>query len=70
MLSLHVMWKSHGLASIESVDKRTQSQELLQEQRDGLLDKLMEYCIGEESTAVNGIKQTVSYLDASSAYLL
>ncbi|TFL03902.1 hypothetical protein BDV98DRAFT_563241 [Pterulicium gracile] len=69
VLSLHVMWKSHGLASIESVDKRTQSQELLQEQRDGLLDKLMEYCIGEESTAVNGIKQT-AFDSALNMYML
>ena len=59
-LTLHIMWKTRGLTAAEdpSPDEAKHQQNLV-EQRESLLEKLVEYAIGGRSNAVEGVKRSV-----------
>ncbi|KAF8717150.1 hypothetical protein AX14_012211 [Amanita brunnescens Koide BX004] len=58
-LTLHIMWKARGLTGTEdpSQDDVRYRQKLV-EQRESLLEKLIEYAIGGRSNAVEGVKRS------------
>ncbi len=58
---LHVLWKTKGLpAEDDPTPDEIQYKELLKEQRESLLEKLVEYAIGTQSNTVEGVKRAVS----------
>jgi len=58
---LHVLWKTKGLpAEDDPTPDEIQYKELLTEQRESLLEKLVEYAIGTQSNTVEGVKRAVS----------
>jgi cohesin complex subunit SA-1/2 len=61
-LTLHIMWKARGLTATEdpSQDGVRYRQKLV-EQRESLLEKLIEYAIGGRSNAVEGVKRSVGF---------
>ncbi|KAF8634382.1 hypothetical protein AX15_000952 [Amanita polypyramis BW_CC] len=58
-LTLHIMWKARGLTAAEepSADEAKYRQRLV-EQRESLLEKLIEYAIGGRSNAVEVVKRS------------
>ncbi len=57
LLTLHIIWKSRGLASVSEED--TQYREILEAQRSTLLEKLIEFAVGTQSNTVEGVKRSV-----------
>lgn len=55
-LYLHIMWKLRGMNLAASPS--SEEQETLKEQRDSLMEKLIEYAIGTQSNTVEGVKRT------------
>ena len=70
-LSLQIMWKARGLTAAEdpSQDQVRYRQKLV-EQRENLLEKLIEYAIGGRSNAVEGVKRSVgiAHYDSSALF--
>lgn len=63
LLTLHIMWKAQGITNeAEPSEDQVKYRELLQEQRDMLLEKMLEYCIGTQTNAIDGVKRAVSIL--------
>ena len=61
LLSLHIMWKTHSFTrSIGTAEEKEAKQESVREQRDVLLEKLLEYAIGTQSNALIGVRRAVS----------
>ncbi|KAF9029519.1 hypothetical protein BDZ89DRAFT_1065307 [Hymenopellis radicata] len=56
LLTLHIIWKSRGLASVSEED--TQYRETLEAQRSTLLEKLIEFAVGTQSNTVEGVKRS------------
>lgn len=62
LMTLHVMWKAWGLArSTGSEEDKMTTQESLREQRDTLLEKLLEYAVGTQSNTLNSVRRSVSF---------
>lgn len=61
VLNLHIIWKARGLTSAEdpSADE-AKHRESLKEQRDTLLEKLVEYAVGTQSNTGESVKRVVS----------
>ncbi|CAA7269932.1 unnamed protein product [Cyclocybe aegerita] len=58
VLNLHVLWKSKGLsAENDPTPEDIRCKEVLQEQRDALLEKLVEFAVGTQSNTVEGVKR-------------
>ncbi|KAJ3515607.1 hypothetical protein NLJ89_g1655 [Agrocybe chaxingu] len=58
VLNLHVLWKSKGLpAENDPTLEEIRYKEVLQEQRDALLEKLIEFAVGTQSNTVEGVKR-------------
>jgi len=61
LLSLHVMWKARALtADADPSPEEIKFRESLQEQRDFLLEKVVEYAVGTQSNTVDGVKRAVN----------
>ena len=59
-LTLHIMWNATGLTATEDPSpEEAKSRMKLVEQREGLLEKLVEYAIGGRSNAVENVKRSV-----------
>ena len=63
LLGLHIIWKAQSLPDAKdmSVDSN-KLRETLREQRDSLLEKLVEYAVGTQSNTAEGVKRAVSPL--------
>ena len=60
VLMLHILWKTKGLtAEADPTPDEIQYKEVLQEQREALLEKLIEYAVGTQSNTVDGVKRAV-----------
>ena len=53
LLTLHIMWKARGLpAGAELTPEELQSRDKLKEERESLLEKLVEFAVGTQSNSV------------------
>lgn len=60
-LTLHIFWKAKGLtADNDPTPEEIRYKEVLEEQREALLEKLVEYAVGTQSNTVEGVKRAVS----------
>lgn len=61
VLNLHIIWKARGLTSAPdpSTDE-IQYRDSLKDQRESLMEKLVEYAVGTQSNTAEGVKRTVS----------
>ncbi|TRM66853.1 hypothetical protein BD626DRAFT_627323 [Schizophyllum amplum] len=58
VLSLYIFWKAKGLmGDLESSPDDTRYRDTLREQRDSLLQKLVDFSIGSQSNTVDGVKR-------------
>lgn len=63
LLTLHIMWKGKGLTVDDDMStEETKLREILVAQRESLLEKLIEYAVGEQSNTAEGVKRTVRKL--------
>lgn len=63
VLMLHILWKTKGLiADSEPMPEDIRYKEVLQEQREALLEKLVEYAVGTQSNTVEGVKRAVRFM--------
>lgn len=60
VLTLHIIWKGKGLtADVDPSPEETRLRETLKDQRQSLLEKLIEYAVGTQSNTVEGVKRAV-----------
>jgi cohesin complex subunit SA-1/2 len=60
VLGLHIMWKTRSLPDAkEATTEDEKYMETLREQRDSLLEKLVEYAVGTQSNTAEAVKRTV-----------
>ena len=60
VLYLHILWKARGLtASADPSPDEVAFRDKLQEQRDSLVEKLIEYAIGTQSNTAEGVRRSV-----------
>jgi cohesin complex subunit SA-1/2 len=60
LLGLHILWKARLLTIVAEPSIEAASfSETLREQRDSLLEKLIEYAVGTQSNTVDGVKRAV-----------
>ncbi|KAI0657496.1 hypothetical protein C8Q70DRAFT_919344 [Cubamyces menziesii] len=58
LLTLHIMWKARGLpAGAELTPEELQFRDKLKEERDSLLEKLVEFAVGTQSNTVEGVRR-------------
>lgn len=58
---LHVIWKTKGLPMEDDpTPEEVRYTEVMKEQRESLLEKLVEYAVGNQSNTVEGVKRAVS----------
>ena len=63
LLALHVIWKARHFMQTQppsAIDE--QFQEAVREQRDILLEKLIEYAVGTQSNTLLGVRRAVSLM--------
>ena len=67
VLTLHIIWKARSLtaAAGESSPEEQQFREKLREQREVLLEKLLEFAIGTQTNTAEGVRRAVSTSQAS-----
>ncbi|KIJ16482.1 hypothetical protein PAXINDRAFT_113645 [Paxillus involutus ATCC 200175] len=59
LLGLHIIWKARNLPDAKDTSPDSQSfRATLREQRDSLLEKLVEYVVGQQSNTAEGVKRT------------
>lgn len=61
LLTLHIMWKARGLTTADgelSVEE-SRFREKLREQRESLLEKLLEFVVGTQSNTVEDVRRAV-----------
>ncbi|KIK96764.1 hypothetical protein PAXRUDRAFT_825621 [Paxillus rubicundulus Ve08.2h10] len=59
LLSLHIIWKARNLPDPNDTSPDSQNfRTTLQEQRDSLLEKLVEYVVGQQSNTAEGVRRT------------
>ncbi|KAG2361086.1 hypothetical protein BDR07DRAFT_1472291 [Suillus spraguei] len=59
VLGLHIMWKTRSLPDAkEATPEDEKYMETLREQRDSLLEKLVEYAVGTQSNTAEAVKRT------------
>ena len=60
LLTLHIMWKARSLpASLELSSEEMQLRDKLKEERESLLEKLVEFAVGTQSNTVEGVRRAV-----------
>lgn len=60
VLMLHILWKTKGLTTDkEPTPEEIRYKEVLVEQRETFLEKLVEYAVGTQSNTVEGVKRAV-----------
>ncbi|TFK53082.1 hypothetical protein OE88DRAFT_1718118 [Heliocybe sulcata] len=58
VLTLHIVWKAKGLTTAaEPTEEEGKYRETVREQRDSLLEKLLEYAVGTQSNTQDGVKR-------------
>ncbi|KAH7915934.1 hypothetical protein BJ138DRAFT_1076400 [Hygrophoropsis aurantiaca] len=58
LLGLHVIWKTRGLPNVlDPSPDEVKYKETLREQRDSLMEKLIEYAVGTQSNTAEGVKR-------------
>ncbi|KAF9224974.1 hypothetical protein BS17DRAFT_779369 [Gyrodon lividus] len=58
LLGLHIIWKARNLPEAKDTSSDSQNfRETLREQRDSLLEKLVEYVVGQQSNTAEGVKR-------------
>lgn len=57
LLTLHVIWKARNLVHLATEEESYR--ETLREQRDSLVEKLVEYAIGTQSNTLLSVKRAV-----------
>ncbi|KAF9232626.1 hypothetical protein BU15DRAFT_90603 [Melanogaster broomeanus] len=58
LLGLHIIWKTRNLPDAKDTTLDSQKfREILREQRDSLLEKLVEYVVGQQSNTAEGVKR-------------
>jgi cohesin complex subunit SA-1/2 len=63
VLNLHIIWKARGLTSATDLSAdEIQYRDSLKEQRESLMEKLVEYAVGTQSNTAEGVKRTVRRL--------
>ena len=63
LLTLHIMWKARGLpAGAGLTPEELQFRDKLKEERDSLLEKLVEFAVGTQSNTVEGVRRAVCCL--------
>lgn len=63
VLNLHIIWKGKALTSdLDPSPEEIRFKETLISQREGLLEKLIEYAVGTQNNTVDGVKRTVCYI--------
>lgn len=64
VLALHVIWKTKDMPRTQSTKEFTPDEEkvrdIVKQQRDSLLEKLVEFAIGTQSNTTEGVKHAVS----------
>lgn len=62
VLTLHIIWKARNLTATagEFSPEEQRSREKLLEQREVLLEKLLEFAIGTQSNTAEGVRRAVS----------
>ena len=62
VLTLHIIWKARNLtaATGETSADEQRFREKLREQREVLLEKLLEFAIGTQSNTAEGVRRAVS----------
>ena len=59
-LYLHILWKARGLtASADPTPDEVAFRDKLQERRDSLVEKLIEFAIGTQSNTAEGVRRSV-----------
>ena len=65
VLYLHILWKARGLTNPnEPSEDELAFREKLKEQRDSVLDKLLEFAVGTQSNTAEGVRRAVRLLFA------
>lgn len=65
VLTLHIMWKARSLPAGEELSpEEMQFRDKLKEERDSLLEKLVEFAVGTQSNTVEGVRRAVRCLMA------
>lgn len=60
VLNLHIIWTARGLSTAaEPSADEIKHRESLRDQRDALLEKLIEYAVGTQSNTAEGVKRMV-----------
>lgn len=60
LLTLHIMWKARSLpAAAELSADEIQFRDKLKEERESLLEKLVEFAVGTQSNTVEGVRRAV-----------
>ena len=62
VLTLHIMWKARGLHAhdVDLSPEDSRFLEKLREQRETLLEKLLEFAVGSQSNTAEGVRRAVS----------
>jgi cohesin complex subunit SA-1/2 len=61
LLTLHLAWKSTRLSTDEGLSEEVvKYRELLEEQRNSVLEKVTEFAVGSDSKPCEGVKRAVS----------
>jgi cohesin complex subunit SA-1/2 len=60
LLHLHLIWKARGLTNSSDLSpEEVRYRETLMEQRNSLVEKLIEYAVGTQSNTAEGVKRSV-----------
>ena len=60
LLTLHIIWKARSLpASLELSPEEMEHRDKLKEERESLLEKLVEFAVGTQSNTVEGVRRAV-----------
>lgn len=60
LLTLHLAWKSRNLSlEPELTEDATKYKEVLEEQRNSVLEKVVEFAVGKDSKPCEGVKRAV-----------
>lgn len=61
LLTLHIIWKARGLTAADTdlSPEEERFHERLREQRESLLEKLLEFAIGTQSNTADGVRRAV-----------
>lgn len=71
LLTLHIMWKARSLpAAVELSPDEIQFRDKLKEERESLLEKLVEFAVGTQSNTVEGVRRAVRHIQIATYKVL